>query len=76
MGQNDIGIDLMESGNQGFNQLSLILEQVDCGIFLLLKSLLQIERPRLLVELSHHREARHFCAICGAILVYLRMHQA
>ena len=66
----------MESGNEGFNELSLILEQVDRSILLLLQSLLQIEWPRLLVELSHHCETRHFGAIRGAILVDLRVNQA
>ena len=67
--QNNIWVNLVESSDEGLKKLPFILEEIDRGIFLLLQPLLQIKRPRLLVQLPNHREAWHLLAVRWAILV-------
>ena len=66
----------MKLVNEHFEHLPLILEDGDISITLLLDFLLEIERQRLLVQLSYQSEALELLISCWTILVDLVLYDA
>ena len=66
----------MKLVDEHLEHLPLILEDGDVSITLLLNFLLEIERQRLLVQLSYQCEALELLISCRTILVDLVLHDA